>query len=471
MVLALAGCNSDYKKKVEELDERAELLIAAVSEYNEALKTISEMAAAIESGDFVTGITKIMSPDDPEKEIGYTINFVNHEPITIIHGINGKVPYIGSEKGADNRYYWNIHYDNGTTELIRDANGNPIPSIGQVPFITIRNKSWYITYDGVTYTELGPADGADADAIFKSFDLSDENYITFYLSDGSSFKVPAFLSYGNLLKELDKTNSNVDAQQSLVEAAISGLIYIKSVYPIISDTLSGTRIELSNGKICHIYDVSHSNVPNIVMKKDPATGYFYWAASFGGSEPRWLLTENNLRIRAMGDSTEVPVISMALDSVSGKYCWTQQLGDGKPTFIQDSLGNYIPAVESADNPLFQWVDNSNDNYLLLKTFDGTVFSLPKMYAVEIETKLSMLPNTSVFLPYTVYGDEKGATNVTLMTQGGFKASLSGRQILIDAPEAFASGESQIVVIFDVCGLGNRIVVKYIDITNPEEVTL
>ena len=471
LALALSGCNSEYKKTLDELDERAELLIAAVSEYNEALKTISEMASAIESGDFVTGITKIMSPTDPDKEIGYTINFVNHEPITIIHGINGKVPYIGTERGSDNRYYWTIKYDDGKPELLRDAFGNPVPCIGEVPFITIRNKSWYITYDGVTYTELGPADGADADAIFGSFDLSDENFVTFYLSDGTSFKVPTFLAYSKLLTELNQTNSNVDAQQSLVEAAIDGLIYIKSVYPIISDTLSGTRIELSNGKICHIYDIEHNNVPNIVMKQDPATGFYYWAASFGDAEPSWILTEKNTRIKAVGDSAAVPVISMALDTVSGKYCWTSQLGDSEPVFIQDSLGNYIPAVESADNPLFQWVDNSNEYYLLLKTFDGTVFSLPKMYAVEMETKLSMMPNTSYMLPYTVYGDEKGATKVSLIAQGGFKAELSGRQILIDAPENFTSGESQIVVIFDVCGLGNRIVVKYIDITNPQEETL
>ena len=100
LALALSGCNSEYSKTLDELDERAELLISAVSEYNEALKTISQMASAIESGDFVTGITKIMSTTDPDKEIGYTINFVKHEPITIIHGINGKVPYIGTERGT-----------------------------------------------------------------------------------------------------------------------------------------------------------------------------------------------------------------------------------------------------------------------------------------------------------------------------------------------------------------------------------
>ncbi|MBO4571119.1 MAG: hypothetical protein J5699_04265 [Bacteroidales bacterium] len=471
LALAVAGCNSEYKKTIEELDERAELLIAAVSEYNEALKTISQMASAIESGDFVTGITKIMSTTDPDKEIGYTINFVNHEPISIIYGINGKVPYIGSEKGADNRYYWTIRYDDGKTELLRDADGNPVPSMGQVPYITIRDKSWYITYDGVTYTELGPADGADADAIFKSFDLSDEDYVTFYLSDGTSFKVPTFLAYSKLIKELDETNSNVDAMQALVSAAIDGLIYIKSVYPIISDSLSGTRIELSNGKVCHIYDVKHNNVPNIVMKQDPATGVYYWAASFGDAAPRWLLDSDNLRIRAVGDSALVPVISMALDTVSGKYCWTSQLGDAAPEFITDSLGSFIPAVESADNPLFQWVDNSSPYYLLLKTFDGTVFSLPKIYSVSMETKLSMIPNTSVFVPFTVYGDEAGTTKVTILTQGGFNATLSGSRIMIDAPENFVSGESQVVVVFDVCGLGNRIVVKYVDITNPQEEVL
>ena len=468
LLLTSSGCNSEYADKVQELDQRAELLIAALLEYNEALKTISELASTVDSRDFVTGITKIMSTTNPDQEIGYTINFVKHEPITIIHGINGKVPYIGSVKGSDNLYYWTVRYDDGTAELLRDSDGNPIPCIGQVPYITIRNKSWYITYDGVTYTELGPADGADADAIFESFDLSDENFVTFYLSGGTTIKIPTFLSYSNLLRELDRTNSNVDAQQALVSAAIDGLIYIKSVYPIISDSLSGTRIELSNGKICHIYDVKRSNIPNITIKQDPATGMYYWAASFGNAAPQWIYDAGNNRIQALGDSAAVPVISMALDSVSGKYCWTQQFGDEEPVFIADSLGNLIPAVESADNPLFQWVDNSNEYYLLLKTFDGTVFSLPKIYSVSMETEISMLPNTSLYLPFTVYGDEKGATKVTLMTQGGFKAKLYGNQIMIDAPEDFESGESQLVVIFDVCGLGNRIVVKYVDITNSQE---
>lgn len=471
LVLMTASCNSEYKKTIEDLDERAELLIVAVTEYNETLKTISRMASAIESGDFVTGITKIMSTTNPDKEIGYAINFVNHEPITIIHGINGKVPYVGTAKGSDGRYYWTISYDSGTTDFLRDADGNPVSSIGQVPFITIRNKSWFITYDGVTYTELGPADGADADAIFKSFDLSDENFVTFYLSDGSSFKVPSFLSYYNLLAGLDQTNANVDAQQVLVSAAVEGLIYIKSCQPIVSETVTGTCIELSNGKKCNIYDVKHNNVPNIVMKQDPSTGIYYWAASIGDAAPQWLLGSDNLRIKATGDSAAVPVISMALDEDLGKYCWTTQLGDGAPEFISDSLGNHVPAVESAYNPLFQWVDNSSPYYLLLKTYGGTVFSLPKAYSVSIDTKISMMPNTSRFLPFTVYGDEEGTTNVTIMTQGGFKASLSGSQILIDAPQVFASGESQVVLVFDVCGLGNRIVIKCIDIANSEEGTL
>lgn len=466
--LLTGGCGSDYSQKIEELNARAELLAASLSEYNEALKTISDLASTIEAGDFVTGITRIMSQTDPDKEIGYTINFVKHEPITIIHGVNGKVPYVGSIRGADNRYYWTVRYDNGTAELLRDSDGNPIPCIGQVPYITIRDKKWYITYDNVTYTELGPADGADADAIFRRFDLTDENQVIFYLSDGTSFTAPTFFAYRDLIAEADKLNTNVDSQQSLVEAAIDGLVYIKSVYPIISDTLSGTRIELSNGKICHIYDIEHDNVPNIMMRLDPSTGAYYWAAGFGKGTPQWLYTSEGTRIKAMGDSAAVPVISMALDTESGKYCWTSRLGDSDPQFITDSFGNLIPAVESADNPLFQWVDNSSPYYLLLKTYEGMVFSLPKMYSVQMETELSMLPNTSVFVPYTVYGDEAGATTVTLMAQGGFKAVASGGQIMIDAPEHFVSGKSQVVVVFNVCGLGTRTLVKYIDISNPEE---
>ena len=462
-----AGCNTEYKEQIEELNRRAELLLADVAEYNNTLKTISDMASAAESNDFVTGITKVMSTTEPGKEIGYTINFVNHDPITIIHGINGKVPYVGSVRGADNKYYWTVKYDDGTAELLRDSDGNPVPCIGQVPYITIRDKYWYITYDDVTYTALGPADGADADAIFRLFDIKDDT-VVFYLEGGTTLTFPTFMAYSEVLRDLDEMNKTVDAQQTLVEAAIDGLIYIKSVYPIIAPDASGTRIELSNGKICHIYDIEHSTVPNIVMRQDPSTGTFYWAASFGTASPQWLTGEGGARIKAVGDSAAVPVISMALDTVSGKYCWTSQLGDAAPEFITDSLGNYIPAIESADNPLFQWVDNSSEYSLVLKTFDGTVFTLPKIYSVDVQTEIAMAPNTSLYLPFTVYGDENRATKVTVMAQGGFNARLNGTQILIDAPEEFVSGKSQIVLIFDVCGLGTRTVVKSINITNSEE---
>lgn len=467
--LLATGCYSDYYKQLEELEGRLELVYAQCVEYNETLKTISELAAAIESQDFVTGITKIKDQLDPTKEIGYTINFVNHDPITITYGENGKIPYVNSIKGSDNQYYWSVQYDDGQQEIIKDSDGNPVPCVGKVPFITIRDKKWYITFDNVNYTELGPADGKDADAMFVGFDTIDPNKVVIKLSGGTVVELPTFLAYKDLVTELSQLNSTVLGQKAVVEAAIDKVTYIKSVSNIMSDGASiGKCIELSNGKSCNIYDIKHSNVPNILSKYDPVDGNYYWAASFGDIPIKWI-TVNGQRIKSVGEDALVPTISMALDTVSGKYCWTEQWGNAEPSFIRDSAGLVVAALDTADSAIFQWVDNSSDYYVMLKTFDGDEYTLPKQFAVDVQTTLEMKPNTSLFLPYTVYGDDKKATTVSVLTQSGFKVTDYGDQrFLIDAPERFSSGTGQIVMIFNVCGLGTRTVVKTIDVINPDE---
>lgn len=467
-VLLTMGCNSDYNGQLDDLEARLELVFAQCVEYNEALKTVSDLATAIESKDFVTGITKIMDQLDPSKEIGYTINFINHEPITITYGENGKIPYVNSIKGADNQYYWTVQYDDGEQTLIKDSDGNPVSCIGKVPFITIRDKKWFITFDNVNYTELGPADGKDADTIFKSFDVSDKNKVVITLSDGTVMELPTMLAYKDLVLEITQLNSTVKGQKALVEAAIDKVTYIKSVNDIISDGASiGKCIVLSNGKSCNIYDVKRSNVPNILSKFDPADGNYYWAASFGDNPIKWI-TVGGTRIKSVGEDALVPTISMALDTVSGQYCWTEQWGEAEPTFIRDSAGLVVAAIDTAESAIFQWYDNSSDYYVQLKTFDGDVYTLPKQYAVDVRTTIEIKPNTSTFLPYTVYGDEKNLTTVTVLTQGGFKVTDYGDcRFLIDAPETFSSGTGQIVLIFNICGLGTRTVVKTIDVINPE----
>lgn len=463
------GCYSEYEKQLDELEERLELVYGQISGYNETLRTISGLASVIGSNDFVTGITKIKDQLDPTKEIGYTINFINHEPLTITYGEDGRIPYVNSVKGSDNQYYWTVQYDGGSQEIIRDSDGNPVPCVGKVPYITIRDKKWYITFDDVNYTELGPADGKDADTMFKSFDTSNPDKVVITLSDGTVMEIPTFLAYRNCITDLTQLNSTVLAQKTVVEAAIDRITYIKSVSDIISGGASiGKCIELSNGKSCNIYDVKRSNVPNILSKFDSADGNYYWAASFGDNPIKWVMV-NGQRIKSVGEDAQVPVISMALDTVSGKYCWTEKWGDAEPSFIRDSAGFAVAAIDTADSAIFQWVDDSSEYFVRLKTIDGVEYTLPKQYAVEIQTTIEMRPNTSRFLPYTVYGDDNNSTTVAVLSQGGFKVTDYGDcRFLIDAPETFSSGTGQIVLLFNVCGLGTRTVVRTIDVINPDE---
>ena len=138
-----------------------------------------------ESNDAITSITPVM---EGGVEIGYTITFSNHDPITIYHGKDGKdgqngangqngtSPVVGVAQSGG-VYYWTL---NG--EWLLDADGNKLPVSGKdgangengqngsngqngvTPQLKIENDYWWISYDnGNTWTQLGKAKGEDGE--------------------------------------------------------------------------------------------------------------------------------------------------------------------------------------------------------------------------------------------------------------------------------------------------------------------
>ena len=469
-LLCCAGCWSGYYSQIEEMNARAGQLERQLESVNETLRSVVSLANALESKDFVTGVSSIMDPDDPSVTIGYQINFVKNQPVCIYNGVNGKVPYVGTAIGEDNLMYWTVRHEDGDAYLLKDADGNPVACMGQAPYITVRDKSWYLTYDGVVYTELGPADGKDADDMFKSFDASDPNYVRIELSDGSVVKLPTYASYQLLLDELEHINGTLAAQQVLIQTKLDGLRYINGVTPIVEDGRTvGSSIELSDGTKCNIYDVNRSNVPEIMPRQDETDGICYWAMRYGSEAWEWILSEDGDRIRAIGETSQVPTVTMAFDAASGKYCWACRTADGKTAFIRDAEGRTVAAIEEADKAFFSKVDNSSEDYLEVQTLDGTLYRIPKMYSIEMETELVVKPNTSFYLPYKVYGDEANATTLIIMAQPGFVVENCGDgRLLIDVPSNFESGRGQIVVIFNVCGFRDRVVVKTVNLTGSND---
>ena len=92
-----------------------------------------------------------------------------------------------------------------------------------------------------------------------------------------------------------------------------------------------------------------------------------------------------------------------------------------------------------------------------------------MYSIEMETELVVKPNTSFYLPYKVYGDEANATTLIIMARPGFVVENCGDgRLLIDVPSDFESGRGQIVVIFNVCGFRDRVVVKTVNLSGSND---
>ena len=174
----LYGLLTDYDLRISELEKLCE-------DINTNVQSIQVIIEAQQTGDYITAITPIKNGG---VEIGYTITFAKHEPITIYHGQNGTngtngtdghTPVIGVAKDTDGVYYWTLD-----GKWLLDSNGNKLRVTGQdgkdgqdgangkdgedgkdgqdgiTPLLKIENGYWYISYDnGATWTESGKATG------------------------------------------------------------------------------------------------------------------------------------------------------------------------------------------------------------------------------------------------------------------------------------------------------------------------
>ena len=182
-----------------------ETLLQQCEKMNTNIAALQTMVAALESNDYVTGVTPLY---EGVVEIGYKINFSKSGSVTIYHGKDGKDGADGKDgqdgangingtNGTDGKdgvtpvigvaqengvYYWTV---NGSWLL--DASGNKVPTTGNdgapgqdgangsngangtngtdgkdgiTPQLKIENGKWFVSYDnGASWTELGQATG------------------------------------------------------------------------------------------------------------------------------------------------------------------------------------------------------------------------------------------------------------------------------------------------------------------------
>lgn len=313
--LIISGCSTDLYD-YDELTNRIDLVekrLAALEEWcketNTNIHSLKTLVESLLQHDMITGMTPVMKDG---VLAGYTITFLNGDPITIYHGQDGKdgtdgedgkdgldgqdgldgyTPVVGVKQHSDGLYYWTLDGD-----WLTDAQGNKIKAQGEkgeagadgtdgedgedgkdavAPQLKIENKYWYISYDnGNTWTQLDKAIGEDGapgtpgtpgapgapgtpgekgESFFQSVDTSNPDYVLFTLIDGTPIKIPTWSAFEALQTLCNQLNTNVSSLQTLV-TALQDKDYVESVTPLVQNSVEiGYTITFSKSGAVVIY--------------------------------------------------------------------------------------------------------------------------------------------------------------------------------------------------------------------------
>lgn len=451
----LAGCNDEYNQRVAELQERIDNLYLLCDQLNHNIASLSSLVRVIQSRDMITGLTEIREGSVVK---GYKINFVNHDPVTIYNGLDGKVPLVASRQDPDDgNYYWTVQYGSDNVQWLLDAYGNRMLSIGKLPFLSIRDGEWYFTEDGKTWIRLGQASGKDGDTMFLKFDTFNPAYVVITLSNGEELKIPTYETYTYLRAKFNALNENTQAQVAVIKAALDKFVSIKTVAPVLSGTDTvGITVTLSNGKGFTIHDWVSSMTPVIFVKPDSA-GKLWWAYQIGTQGEKWVLDSEGNKVPAASDDVEAPLVSVEVGE-DGNFYWAVTTGGDTKLLRFPVDSTWTPrAVDSVKGP-FKQINNYNDSLVLLLKA-GQRYVLPKQYSVwltdekgnAIDGTLKMKelsPGDKVTVKYTAHGP---SCTLSLLTQGGFTAKETSGGFTITAPIRFTSGEGKVFAIFSFNG--------------------
>lgn len=451
--LLSTACHDEIIQKLDELENRTDELQLMCNQLNENLGVLQNLVEVIQRQDMITGITEIRSGNTVT---GYRVNFVQHDPITIYNGADGKKPLVASRQDPDDRnYYWTVQYGDDDWNWLLAPDGSKMLAVGVLPYVTIRNGVFLYTIDGSEWIELGKADGEDGDKMFQSIDASNANYVIITLTTGEVFKIPTYSAFLALQIEYDKANDAVDAQVEIIRATQEKLTWITSIDPILDgkDT-TGLTVSLSNGKHFSIHDWTTTLSPAIFVKRD-TDGHLYWAYTIGLSPETWVLTPDGKKVPAETGSVETPLVSVTRDT-DGQYYWVVLTRDSTEFLRSKIAGDWQPRAIDSVQRIFLSVNNYTDS-LVLVLKDGTRFVLPKQYSITfsdadgkpISGNISMKSKTEAVVRYKANGNNP---TLSLITQGGISASPSKLEngdpcFVVKTGYDFSGKNAKIVAVF------------------------
>ena len=204
--LALTACEYDDSALWEQVNQNTERIAALEAWQVETNTNIQSLQTLLNTTDYITAVTPVT---ENEEKVGYTISFLNSDPITIYHGKNGtagSTPEIGVKKGEDGNWYWTLDGDllTGENNNHIQANGDsaPVPRISTGSSLTtqgvtqdtegaaIDHEAIYLSVDGgEKWTRVS---GTDGDSFFSNVNTDDPTCVTFTMADGTTFSVPRY---------------------------------------------------------------------------------------------------------------------------------------------------------------------------------------------------------------------------------------------------------------------------------------
>ena len=188
--LALTACEYDDSALWEQVNQNTERIAALEAWQAETNTNIQSLQTLLNTADYITAVTPVT---ENEEEVGYTISFLNSDPITIHNGTAGSTPEIGVKKGEDGNWYWTLNGDllTGENDKPIQANGDSAP----VPQLKTGNSLTNVTHDtaGDAIEPEAIVSGTDGNSFFSKVDTDDPTCVTFTLADGTTtFSVPRY---------------------------------------------------------------------------------------------------------------------------------------------------------------------------------------------------------------------------------------------------------------------------------------
>ena len=213
--------DTDIRESIEDLDGRVTTLETICTELNSNISALTTLVQAMQKGDYVVSVSPLI--EDGE-DVGFRIVFKENGVVDLYHGKNGAdgedgkdgtdgtdgkdgadgadgkdghTPVLGTKQDTDGAYYWTID-----GEWVLDGEGKKIPLItkGATPELKIENNTWYVTYDGQTWEEVGAAVAVG----IKSIDTVDGNLVI-TMADGNEISIPLGSPMKVVLGDFDAT--------------------------------------------------------------------------------------------------------------------------------------------------------------------------------------------------------------------------------------------------------------------------